>query len=76
VAYSTEGTLPLGESTDAANDFGVEATLAVLGPRTLVATGYDACGAALATAMLVTVVGEVLELNGVLEKNNTGCDLC
>lgn len=58
VAYSAEGTLPLGESTDAANDFGVEATLEVLGPRTLVATGYDACGAALATAMLVTVVGE------------------
>ena len=58
VVYSAEGIEALGESEDAEGGFGVEATVAVLGPRTLQARGYDACGGVIAAAEQVTVVGE------------------
>ncbi|MEZ4381685.1 MAG: D-Ala-D-Ala carboxypeptidase family metallohydrolase [Nannocystaceae bacterium] len=58
VEYVAEGVFPLGESADAASDFGVEATLMTLGPRTIGAIGYDACDEAVAEDSVVTVVSE------------------
>jgi hypothetical protein len=58
VVYTAEGVFPLGESTDAAADFGVEATLMTLGPRTIQATGYDACDEVVADDSVVTVVSD------------------
>lgn len=58
VEYLAEGVFPLGESTDAEGEFTIEAIFTTLGPRTIEATGYDACGEPLATASRVTVVSE------------------
>src|SRR5690606_5832141 len=41
-----------------AADFTIEAIFTTLGPRTIEATGYDACGDPLATASQVTVVSD------------------
>jgi len=58
VVYTAEGVFPIGESTDAGADFGVETTFMTLGPRTIEATAYDACDAVVATASVVSVIGE------------------
>jgi hypothetical protein len=58
VRYSAEGVQALGESEDPASDFGVSATLETLGPRSLHAVAYDACGEAVAEAVQVTTVSE------------------
>lgn len=58
VRYSAEGVQALGESDDPESDFGVSVTLETLGPRSLHAVAYDACGEAVAAAVQVTTVSE------------------